>query len=151
MPEESKTVDHALADKRIFILDREPVLLMLFSQALIRYGLQVIGTESDGERGQARILEEKPDILLLDLDIDDFTGWQIAQKLLRKIPVCIVTMSTHQDLTELQQGSSAGIRGFVQKPVGFEDLLKTLTDAYRGYFLQAPEEIVLIEHDHSRP
>lgn len=77
----------------ILIVDDQPYLRELFSRELVDEGYSVESVSS-AEAVVLRLRRSKPDLVLLDLYLDGFQGWDILCQIKRwdpDIPVLIVT------------------------------------------------------------
>lgn len=91
-------------------------------------GYTVIRTSSGAEALESAV-EEKPDLVLLDLVMDEMDGFRICRELsvnpdTRDIPVIVLSDSEHKidSLWAEQQGAS----GLVTKPYSAEDVLEQI-------------------------
>lgn len=85
---------------------------------------------NDGREGLEQILEQKHDVVLLDLAIPDFSGYDIIDSLekdgkLKGTKIIILTASSisDQDFVNFQK---RGIRACLRKPVDLDHLYKTV-------------------------
>jgi two-component system response regulator (stage 0 sporulation protein F) len=81
----------------ILIIDDQPYLRELFSLELVDegYGVESIPT---AESAILRIRHSKPDLVLLDLYLDGFEGWDVLRQIKKwapRIPVLIVTANNN--------------------------------------------------------
>ena len=87
----------------------------------------------DGKAGLQSIKENNFDVILLDLAIPEFSGFDIFkvlkdESLLRSNNVLIFTASSVTD-QEVQEMLSSGAKGVLRKPLSIDDL----TDAVERY------------------
>src|SRR5437660_9158140 len=80
----------------------------------------------DGEKGCAMALSERPDIILMDLEMPLVDGWEATRRLkadpqTRDIPV--IALSAHALAGAREKALAAGCADFDTKPVEFERLL----------------------------
>ena len=68
-----------MADK-ILIIDDDVDTLRLVGLMLQRQGYQIIAA-ANGEQGLAKALEERPDIILLDVMMPDMDGYEVTRRL----------------------------------------------------------------------
>jgi len=84
----------------------------------------------NGTEGLELILEQKHDVILLDLAMPDFSGYDIIDSLekqgkLKEMKIIILTASSKSD-EELDQFVKRGVRACLRKPVAMEHLYKTV-------------------------
>ena len=80
-------------------------------------------------KGAVRLTIERPDIILMDLEMPVINGWEATRRLksqpqTRDIPV--VALSTHALSGEREKAMAAGCDEFDTKPIEFKRLLSTL-------------------------
>jgi DNA-binding response OmpR family regulator len=84
-----------MADQRVLIIDDDPDLVEAVSILLKREGLEPLAAYG-GIQGLAAVREEKPDLIILDVMMEDKDGFAVAQELaadqaLKGIPVIMLT------------------------------------------------------------
>ncbi|MCP5313484.1 MAG: response regulator [Chromatiaceae bacterium] len=80
----------------------------------------------DGEQGIAAALENRPDLILLDVEMPGMNGYDVCVQLrqndsTKRIP--IIFLSSHSSLRERMQGYEAGADDYLVKPFEPENLL----------------------------
>lgn len=121
-----KTVEkiYLVDDDKIFLLTAEFSLKRVFPNANI-------SSFNSAEEAIAHLVEDKPDLLLLDLNMPVMDGWSFLSILeksdgLPSFPIYIVSSSI--DPAEFQRASrSAFVKGFIEKPLD-EQKVKALID-----------------------
>ena len=101
--------------------------------------LHVIGTASDGREAVERVQNDRPDVVLMDINMPHLDGLGATQQIMSETPVPIVVMSAaSQDETHANtfQALEAGALAFVAKPRSlnsddFHSLCRHLTDTLR--------------------
>lgn len=79
--------------KEILIVDDQPNLLELLCSELINEGFKVVSA-ADASSVSKRLKESKPDLVLLDLYLKGFQGWDLLRDIKNQypgLPVIIVT------------------------------------------------------------
>jgi two-component system response regulator (stage 0 sporulation protein F) len=111
----------------ILIIDDQPYIQELFSQELMDEGYKVLST-GDAESAKVYLENSKPDLVLLDLFLNGFEGWNVLQEIKRKdphIPVLIVTAyDTYADDPRLSQADGYMVKSFVR----FDELKHKIAD-----------------------
>ena len=65
----------------VLIVDDHPSFRAVARMMLETDGFAVVGTEEDGESGVAGTLRLEPDIVLLDVELPDIDGFEVASRL----------------------------------------------------------------------
>jgi len=98
------------------IVDDSSVFIAGAVDLLTREGLEVVGVASSGAEAIRLVTELRPDVTLVDVDLGDEDGFELAQRL-HAIPGAskVILVSTHaeEDLAQLIEGSPA--LGFIAK------------------------------------
>jgi len=111
--------------KRIYIVDDEPDMVELLATVLKGEGFEV-ETYTDGRAALARVLDEPPELLLLDLMMPDLDGFELLKLLRldargREVVVLVVSARTghRAQLETLQLGANA----YIYKPFSPRELV----------------------------
>ena len=81
----------------------------------------------DGEEALERIFSKKPDVVLLDLDLPDMTGYEVARRAKRrKYSGRLIALTGLSTADARLEGASAGFDEYLLKPVGVEELKQAL-------------------------
>jgi len=117
--------------KKILVVDDEPAQLRLAEQVLKNNGYQVIPASS-GQESLRMIVDQKPDLVLLDVMMPGIDGWQTCScvRELTDIPVIMLTgKRTSED--DIVRGLECGADEYLTKPVGNRELLARVRSALR--------------------
>ena len=103
--------------QKLLIIEDEEALLSMLSRKLIREGYDVVSAK-DGEEGFAKLIEEKPDLVLLDIVMPRMSGMEVLEKMhadkeLAKIPVIIISNSGQP--VEIEKAKALGVRDYLVK------------------------------------
>jgi CheY-like chemotaxis protein len=114
--------------KVLYIEDNDDNVYMLKMRLELLDGFEVVVAE-DGEKGCTAALAERPDIILMDLELPGMDGWEAARRLkshpdTRSIP--IIALSAHVLPDARERALAAGCDAFDGKPVDFDRLLTTI-------------------------
>jgi DNA-binding response OmpR family regulator len=112
--------------KRILVIDDEPVMLKVVSFRLKNAGYEVVTASSAGQ-GLALIRSEHPDLVLLDVQLPDMTGFEVCRRVkqddaLKGIPVVFFTASNATDDMD-RAVEQYGAQGCIRKPFEPQELL----------------------------
>ena len=114
--------------KVLYVEDNEDNVYMLKMRLELLGDFDVVAAP-DGEQGCAMALSERPDVILMDLEMPVVDGWEATRRLkddpqTRDIP--IIALSAHALAGEREKALAAGCDEFDTKPIEFERLVATL-------------------------
>jgi signal transduction histidine kinase/CheY-like chemotaxis protein len=109
------------------------------ARRLLRRILQLEGHEvieaTDGPGGLAALLEQQPDVALLDIGLPGLDGYELARQARqdeRGRHVRMIALTGYGQPHDVQQARCAGFDGHLVKPVHYPDLEKLLRDGGNG-------------------
>ncbi|MEV7339832.1 response regulator [Streptomyces sp. NPDC093544] len=99
---------------RCLLVDDSARFLEAARALLERGGVQVVGVASTGAEAIARVHDLTPDVVLVDLDLDGESGFDLARRIAGGA-IAVILISTHslEDFQELIAASPA--HGFLHK------------------------------------
>lgn len=116
-------VPHFLTMERILIIEDEAPMRTGLADVLAGEGYRTL-TSADGESGLQRTLEEKPDLVLLDVMMPKLDGFEVCAELRRLGHTMPVLMLTAKGQVEDRvTGLDAGADDYLVKPFSTEELL----------------------------
>jgi DNA-binding NarL/FixJ family response regulator len=102
---------------RLLIVDDSPAFLEAAQAALENDGMTVVGVASSSHEALDRIRDLRPDVALVDIDLGDESGFDVARRLADGVDPAptLIIISSHDgdDFKDLVEGSPA--IGFVSK------------------------------------
>ena len=91
------------------------------------YSFEFLEPACDGEEVLERIPEEKPDIILTDINMPFLSGLELLQKLQTEYPQIItIAVSGYDDFEKVKGVFTSGGLDYLLKPVGKEELIQVL-------------------------
>jgi CheY-like chemotaxis protein len=114
--------------KVLYVEDNDDNVFMLKMRLELLGDFEVL-TAEDGEKGCTIALSERPDIILMDLEMPVVDGWEAARRLkgnseTQDIP--IIALSAHALAGKREKAIATGCDEFEAKPIEFESLLATI-------------------------
>ena len=116
---------------RILVAEDETSLNDLLQDALRMNGYETISAKH-GLEALRLIREEKPDLVILDINMPQLDGFGVIEKLRNEnnnVPVIVLTARDQKDDKSI--GFGLGADDFVTKPFGLEELLMRVTAVLR--------------------
>lgn len=115
----------------IFIVEDESIVAKDIQNSLTKLGYNVIGIANNGKDAIEKILELKPDLLLMDIMIKgDLTGIDVSEKIKEKLNVPIIFLTAYADEGTLAKAKITEPYGYILKPFKEVDLHSTIEMAY---------------------
>lgn len=100
---------------------------------------EVVGEASDGAEFLTLLRPGSPDVVLLDIDMPGMNGIEAAEKALKIAPgLKIITLSMHGEEEYYFKMVSLGVKGFLLKNSGIDEVLSAVSAVAKGgtYFSQ---------------
>src|ERR1700737_2158722 len=103
---------------KILVVDDESANVEVFSRLMTRLGYEVL-TASNGEMALELVARDRPDLVLLDVNMPGIDGFEVCRRLkeasgTRLIPVVLITALTASE--DRIRGIEAGADDFLSKP-----------------------------------
>jgi CheY-like chemotaxis protein len=114
--------------KVLYIEDNDDNVYMLKMRLELLDEFEVLAAE-DGEKGCVMAAAERPDLILMDLEMPIIDGWEATRRLkgdpqTRDIP--IIALSAHALAGSREKALAAGCDEFDTKPIEFDRLVATM-------------------------
>ena len=128
----SNRLDHVTTSlARILVAEDEMSLNDLLQDALRMNGYETISAKH-GLEALRLTREEKPDLVILDINMPQIDGFEVLEKLRKEnnnVPVIVLTARDQKD--DKATGFGLGADDFVTKPFGLEELLMRVAAVLR--------------------
>ncbi len=133
------TAAYSLTDLRILIVDDEPSNLKLLDRMLRGQGYQHLILIGDSREVLGAYQAERPDLILLDINMPHLDGYQVMQQLQALNdpllpPIIILTAQSSKDY--LLRSLALGARDFVGKPFDVNELIMRVRNLLEAQLAQ---------------
>ena len=113
--------------RRVLIIEDDPDIIQLLHYVVARAGCESV-LASGGKQGLRLAKKGEPDLILLDLMMDDMDGWSTLEALkadeqLSPIPVIIVTVKQEAEDYDQIDAHAGMFEGWVSKPFQIDELV----------------------------
>ncbi len=129
----------------IIIADDHPLLLKGLSDFLIEKNFNLLGSGKDGREAYNLIIQNEPDIAILDIQMPYMSGLEIAQKCKGlDIDTKIVLITLHKEKELYQKAQELNIFGYILKEFALEEIencIKTVTEG-TPFFSEKIKELI---------
>lgn len=100
---------------RVLIIDDSMMFRTMLTKALAERGdIEVVGTAADAFEAKDKILQLKPDVLTLDVEMPKMNGIDFLRKLLPQYPVAVIVVTSSP--VNAFEAMSAGAVDYIKKP-----------------------------------
>lgn len=124
---------------RLVLADDHLVLRQALKALLERRGLEVVADEGDGQAAVGAVQRLAPDIAVLDVAMPVLNGVDAAREIARIAPACaVILLSGVEDTRFVREALKVGVRGFVQKSQGCDDLVHAIEEVRGGRLYVSP-------------
>ena len=122
------------AECRIVIADDHPVVRSGLRQAIeADPGMRVVGESENGESALRQIVELRPNIAVLDLDMPHLNGFEVTRELVtRGIDVIVVILTIHSEEDLFQTAMDLGVKGYLVKDQALPEIVRGLRAVAAG-------------------
>jgi len=95
--------------------------------------LEIVGAVGDGEAAVALCVEQRPDVVLMDLSMPGVGGIEATRRIAAEAPgVQVVVLTSFMDRERIVEALSAGAIGYLLKDAEPEELIRGIHTAARG-------------------
>ena len=126
--------------RRVLIVEDDTLVGMGLRAQLEKLGHQVVGQASTSAEAKQLYRDQRPDIVLMDIRLDDTDGITLAGELLKERRCPIVILSAYGDKELVDRAGVSGVFGYLIKPVSAEGLQAQIEVAVRRF--DAQEQLI---------
>lgn len=131
-----------MTDARILVVDDEPNIRDLLSTGLSFAGFKV-KTVANGAATISAVLEEEPDLIILDVMLPDMNGFSVTKRLRGAgFTAPILFLTAKDDTQDKIEGLNAGGDDYVTKPFALDEIVARAQAILRRT-MQADEESLI--------
>jgi DNA-binding NarL/FixJ family response regulator len=131
--------------KLAIVEDQELFRRLLVGLCTTQFGFEVVCEAGTVAEALARIPPLRPDVVLLDLQLPDGDGLDVAARLFEKLfEVRILALTSLRDEVTIHRIRALGIQGFVDKNVQHPEVLRTAIETVasgRVYFAEVVQRV----------
>jgi|TARA_Y100000389_G_C17300650_1_gene432780 two-component system phosphate regulon response regulator PhoB len=118
---------------KIFIIEDEPSIIQLVQYNLEKEGL-IVSSATNGNEGLKELKKFKPNLLLLDWMLPDFSGIEICKNIrkdtnFKNLPIIMLTAKGEEE--DKIKGLDSGVDDYLTKPFSFNELFARIKAVLR--------------------
>jgi two-component system alkaline phosphatase synthesis response regulator PhoP/two-component system response regulator VicR len=135
--------------KKILVIDDEEALRDLIELVLRRENFQV-QTAEDGKTALQVLDTFQPDLVILDLMLPDYSGYDLCKEIVKRQAVPVIMVSAKNEIIDKVLGLDLGAEDYITKPFDNRELIariKVVLRRYENSDSNANEEETIIHHE----
>jgi DNA-binding NarL/FixJ family response regulator len=127
--EQRQLVERSRPAHRVLLVDDHPSFRRCARVLLAAEGFEVVAEAVDGTSALSLAREVSPELVLLDVQLPDIDGFEVAHRLLAEDPGLAIVLVSGRDRTEYGRSiEESGTLGFVAKADLSGAILKSLLE-----------------------
>jgi two-component system KDP operon response regulator KdpE len=119
-----------MSDATILVVDDEPQIRRVMLTTLTSHGYSVVEAGS-GEEALEKLRAERPDLILLDVNMPGISGLHTCAEIRTSSDVPIIMLTIRNSERDKVQALDAGADDYVVKPFGVQELMARIRAALR--------------------
>jgi DNA-binding NarL/FixJ family response regulator len=125
---------------RVLIVDDHPLFRGGLRQMIESDSdFELVGETGDGEVALQLIQQKKPDVAVLDVNLPNLSGLEVARKIkAKRLPTRVIILTMYKEEETFNRAMDIGVHGFVLKENAAEDILKGLAAVAKGEHYLSP-------------
>jgi len=124
---------------RVLVVDDHPIWRDAAARSLAEAGCVVTGTARDGAQALRVAAATRPDVVLLDLNLPDFSGAEVTRRLLAVMPsVRVLMLSASGERQDVLDAVTAGASGYLLKSAEARELADAVRATAAGNAVFTP-------------
>ncbi len=124
---------------KVVLVDDDEMVRQGIQLLLEKDGITVTGQASNGYEALFIVAQVKPDIALVDVDLPQLNGIEVAFRIRRTHPkIAVIMLSGHRQHDEVVRALKVGARGYVWKGSDFLELRFAINAVIRGNTFLSP-------------
>jgi hypothetical protein len=129
---------------RVMLVDDHALVRSAIRQALEVPGVEVVAESGDATDALPAAMRVRPDILLLDIDLPDMSGFQLLSELGPRLPgTRIVMLTVSSSERDIHEAIARGAAGYLTKDLRPEALLRAVRGVCAGELAMSRRDAAL--------
>lgn len=118
-----------MGQRKLLIVDDEPKIRAMLADCLQQAGLAIATAES-GEEALAKIAQDPPDVMILDVKMKGMSGVEVLRQVRASFPHMGVLIITGFDDERVEEDAMRlGVLGVIHKPLVLSEVRQTIHEA----------------------
>src|SRR3954463_10746305 len=123
----------------VVVVDDEQLIRVGLAQALSSSGLDLVGEAATGEDAIELVVDVRPDVVLMDLQLPRMSGVRAIQQLGLLAPASRVLVLTRSEQNRVVEAILAGASGYILKSAPLEAIISAIKATAAGESVLSPK------------
>jgi DNA-binding NarL/FixJ family response regulator len=116
----------------VVLVDDEQLIRVALAQALSTSGLELVGEAATGEDAMELVVDVRPDVVLMDLQLPGMSGVKAIEELGSLAPASRVLVLTRSERNRVVEAIIAGASGYILKSAPVEAIISAVKATAAG-------------------
>lgn len=111
---------------RVFIAEDDYLVSETISRVLGQIGCELAGKASDGRQAVEMVCRDRPDVVLMDIQMPGMDGLEASRLIQERCPTPIVILTAYESQELVDEASKAGVSAYLTKPPEPSDMARAI-------------------------
>lgn len=124
-------MSNSISGKKILVVEDDMIIALALAQSVKRLGHTVVDKVTSGEDAIEAALDHKPDLILMDIKLEEnIDGITAIKKIRQEIEVDVIFITGNSDRHNLTRAKDTNFIDYLVKPVQQSHLRKSFLKAF---------------------
>ncbi|MCT2535578.1 response regulator transcription factor [Aquibacillus koreensis] len=119
---------------RVVVVDDHDVVRKgVIAYLMTEPDLEIVGEASSGNEGAKVVIDKKPDVVLMDLIMENGTGIEATEQIMKAHPACkVIILTSYYDDEQVFPALEAGAFSYMLKTSSADEIATAIKKAFKG-------------------
>lgn len=119
---------------RVLLADDERFVRAFMKKVMTTMKCDIVGEAKDGQEAVDMFRSERPDIMLLDINMPFKTGEEALKEIIRDFPkACIIMLTSLADSKSVEKCLTSGAANYIRKDTPLDEMKKIIKETWSAF------------------